>query len=312
MLDYPLLAKAMFASAATAAGVLLAFAWLGRASRGWGLSSGWIVGIAAGFYAGCTLLDQWPRWPPLEDRDRFLTVLLPLAICVEVAAGAMKSRWWTRLARGILAASATPILLYNTVYLADLRGPGSAEWSLVEATVILFFLAIALLGVWGLTARLQVRTNDRAWPPTLALVSLAAGITVMLSGYYRGGLLGLPLTASIIGAALASWTFASRSDDTAPYVGIGLVGIFTLLVIGHFFGSLPASLAVCLLLSPLMGWIAEIPSIRRMPKPALQATRVLLVAAPLILVVLLAKWRFDQASGSRSVHGSAACLFTAR
>ena len=303
MLDGSLLAKAMLLGAATAAGVLLAVACLGRArGRGW-LSAGWVIGVAAGVYAGCMVLDQCPRWPPREDRDRFLTVVLPLAVCLEILAATRKSRWGPWLARAILAASLAPILLYNTVYLADLRGPDSAEWSLLEATGLLSFLAVGLLGVWALAAWLQVRTHDRASPMALALVSLAAGITVMLSGYYRGGLLGLPLAAAIVGAMLAAWRFGSPPDEPFPYLGIGLVGIFTLLVIGYFFGSLPASSAICLLLSPLMAWFAELPAVRRMPKPVLQCARVVLVAGPLMLIVLLAKWRFDEASLNRS-HSS--------
>ena len=303
MLDYSLLAWAMLIAAVTGGGALLGLSWLGRERNGRGprgcwLSAGWILGMAAGFYAGCMMLDQWPRWPPLEDRDRFLTVLLPLAIGVEITAAAIKSRWGSWLARGILAASATPILLYNTVYLADLRGPNSAQWSSFEAAGISILLGSVVLGVWGLMAWLQARAPDRTSPLALALVALTAGITVMLSGYYRGGLLGLPLAAAIIGATLASWTVASPGNDT--YFGIGLISIFSLLVIGHFFGSLQASSALFILLSPLMAWIVAIPALQRMPKPVLQTARVLLVAAPLVLVVLLAKWRFDQASSSGS------------
>ena len=55
------------------------------------------------------------------------------------------ARW---LLRGGLALSAAPILLHNTIYLVDLAGPGSREWSGTQAMLILAGLAAALLLTW--------------------------------------------------------------------------------------------------------------------------------------------------------------------
>ena len=156
-----------------------------------------------------------------------------------------------------------PVLLHHTVYLADLSGPGSAEWTTAEAAGILLGLAIGLVAVWGLLAGLQSRSPGLALSPVLMLVALACSVTVMLSGYYYGGLLGLPVASALAGAALASRATSTRSLADAN-LGISLVGIFTVLVIGRFFGSLPTSTAICLGCGPLLAWIVETPPLRRL------------------------------------------------
>src|SRR5206468_2952004 len=60
----------------------------------WRVAAGWIAGLGGGIYCGCGLLGECPRWPPLEDRDRFLVILLPLALAVEFAATLLPNRRW--------------------------------------------------------------------------------------------------------------------------------------------------------------------------------------------------------------------------
>ena len=38
-----------------------------------------------------------------------------------------------------------------------------------------------------------------------------------------------------------------------------MVGLFSLLVIGHFFGELTTAHAILLLFAPLLGWLPELP-----------------------------------------------------
>jgi hypothetical protein len=299
MPGFLLFAKAMLVSAVTAGLMLLVVGWPGRTSRSWRRSAGWILALGAGIYAGCGVLDEWPRWPALEDRDRFLVILLPLTLAVEAAAGWLPPRGAARLLRLSLAGAAAPILLYNSTYLADLSGPNSAEWSPAGAALILLVLAAVLASVWGLLAWLQSRTGDRTVASALGLVSLAAGITVMLSGYYKGGLLGLPLAGSLAGATLAS-RVAGLQLSAGPCLGVGMIGTFTVLLIGRFYGALPTSTALCLLLAPLLAWIAEVPGVRRLGPSARAAVRLLCVVIPLICIVTWAQIRFDQAFSTRS------------
>jgi hypothetical protein len=296
MPDFLLIGKAVAASAVTAAVILLLSAWPWRAPHPVRLRLGWVLSLGTGFYAGCAVLDQWPRWPPVEDRHRLLTILLPLTLAVEaVTALAARPRWLAWLLRVGLAGAAAPILLHNSAYLADLAGPDSREWPPAQAAMILSALAAALLAVWGLLALLQARTSERAAAPGLVLACLAAGVTVILSGYLMGGLLALPLAAALAGATLASLV-APAEPNTSRYLGFGMVGLFSLLVIGHFFGSLPTDAAVWLLLAPLLAWVTELPGVRKLSLSQRALVRVALVAVPLVLVVLHAEKKFKEAS----------------
>jgi hypothetical protein len=304
MPDFVLFAKALLVSAVTAGLTLLLVAWPERNARPWRLRAGWIAGLAAGIYAGCGVLDQWPRWPAPEDRDRFLVILLPLTLAVEAASAWLPSRWPARLLRWGVAAAAAPILLYNTTYLADLAGPNSAEWSPDQAALILAALGAALAGEWELLALFQSRTSERAASPVLVFVLLASGITVMLSSYYRGGLLGFPLAGAISGATLASYArmphAAASQSHGGNNLGVGLVGTFTLLVIGRFFGALPTGTMICLFAAPLVAWVSEVPPVRKWSPRARALTRLVAVAVPLILIVTWAQMRFIAAFSARS------------
>ena len=267
---------------------------------------GCVLGVGAGVYASCAVLGLRPRWPVLEDRDRFLVVLLPLTLVVETAAVAVsRPRWPAWLLRLVVAVAAAPILLHNSVYLADLSGPHSAEWPPALAVLILSLLATALAAVWALLALLHERTADRSVPAVLALSTAAAGVTVMLSGYFHGGLLGLSLAAALAGATLASFAAPAppsrRGEAAAPLLGVGMIGLYTALLLGRFFGSLPTASALCLLLAPLSPWVSEAPGVRKLRPGLRAAARLIVIVVPLILVVVNAKMRFD--AGAASHYG---------
>ncbi len=298
MPDFLQMAQSPVLAASVAGLVLLAIARPGGGPSVWRVAAGWVGGLGAGVYVGCGLLDQWPRWPPLEDRDRFLVVLLPLALAVEAVAMLLPERrrmaWLLRI---VLASVAAPILLFNSVYVADLGGPGSAEWNRGETVLVLGLSVLMLAGVWGLLARLKVRTSDRALSPVLVLSALACGATVMPSGYYLGGLLALPIAGAIAGASLASYAFPKQPVEN-PCLGVGLIGIFTICFIGRFYASLPTSLAICLLLAPLLAWTAELPCFRKLPAAARTAIRIGTVLAALLVIVTYAQVSFNSAIGT--------------
>lgn len=300
MPDFTRMGEAVAVSAAAATLTLLLLAWPWRKGHPLRRRAAWVLALGAGFYAGCGVLGQWPRWPAPEDRDRFLTILLPLTLSVEIAAAfVVRPRWPVWLLRFGLAAAAAPILLYNSVYLADLSGPHSAEWPPAEAGVILALLAAALAGPWALLERLQARAPVRTAATALALASLAAAVTVMLSGYYQGGLLGLPLAGALAGGALASLVAPARAA-AGDGLGFGVIALFAVLVIGRFFGSLPTGPALCLWLAPVLVWLPEAPGIRKLRPGPRAAARLLVVAVPLALVVANAKTRFAEASAAPS------------
>lgn len=297
MPDFILMAKGFFTAAIVAGLLLIAIARPGKNPSRWRLATVWVLGLGTGLCAGYGVLGEWPRWPPLEDRDRLLLVLLPLTLAAEFAAALVPVPWLRWALRLIVAAVVAPVLLFNSVYLVDLSGPNSAEWTRGQAALILLVLASLLAGVWALLAQLEVSTSPRALSPVMVLVMLAAAVTVMLSGYLRGGLLALPLAGALAGTAAASYALPP-SPNVRPGLGVGIVGLFAVLVLGRFFGSLPTGLALGLIVSPLLAWIAEIPSLRKLPPSARAAIRIAAVLLALALLVTLARLRFQAALGA--------------
>jgi hypothetical protein len=121
----------------------------------------------------------------------------------------------------------------------------------------------------------------------------------MLSGYASGGLLGLPLAAALIGALLAS-RWRSDAADLEGLLGLGVVGLFALLVAGRFFGALSSANAIVLFLAPLLCWLPELPPLRWLGLRLRGCARVVLTAVPVAIVVLLAHQKYSEESGPTS------------
>ncbi len=255
----------------------------------------WIVSLAAGIYAGCALLNQWPRWPPREDRERLLTVLLPLASVVDAALLRVTARtarpWLAWILRLAMAASITPILLFRTSYLADLAGPGSAEWSMLEAALRLSAIAAIVALVWALLAKWQVRTTDATLAAVLAITTFAAGATVLLSGYLYGGLIGLAWGGALAGTAAAP-LWSGKPEQSGQFMAVAMLGLGGVLVMGGYLGALPLPSALVILIAPLAVWIAELPVLPQL-SPRLRFTlQLILVSLPLIVIMLVAAVNF--------------------
>jgi hypothetical protein len=289
MLDVFLLAKVVLVGGLAGALCMSLASWGAR--RPWQSSACWSWAIGAGVLAASGATDQWPNWPALEDRARFLTLLVPLTLLVDtLTSAALSSRaiWTMRIA---LVAVVAPILLHNSVYLAALDGRDSAEWSSTQATMVLGGLAAFLTLSWAMLSRIQARTSTPAVMWVLALDALAAGATVMLSGYYRAGLLGLGLAAALVGVTLASYIVRPRSTASGS-LGMGVIGIFAVVLAGRFFGNLSSGQMACLLLAPALAWMVELPRLRALPIAGRNAARLACVAVPLIVVVIAAERKF--------------------
>src|SRR5947209_2019621 len=138
MPDFTLMGQAGLAAGAVAAAVLLMLVWPRGSPSPARSALGWTLGVGLGFFVGCGVLGVWPAWPPIGDRDRFLTLVLPAAILIEgLAAFGFVPSWLAWLLRCLLAALVTPILLHGTIYLEDAAGPGTREWPLRTAITIL-------------------------------------------------------------------------------------------------------------------------------------------------------------------------------
>jgi hypothetical protein len=292
--DLPfVLAESIVAAFATAAAVMVHCGRSWRAARRVRASAGAVLGIGAGFYAGCWFLDLAPRWPPRVDQDRFLFLLFPAVLIVELeAVFARRARPVVCLARAAVVAGAGRVLLHGSVHLQEPSSTDTAEWPPVLA---LGCLAATLATVWTLLAMLMRRAPGRAVPLALGITCAGAAMIVMLSGYATGGMLGLPLAAALTGVVAGSLLLPHGADPGAA-LGPGVVGLFALLVIGHFFGELTVRHAVLLFLAPLLCWLPELPLVRR-TWPWLRAfARVAVVAALVAVVVVEAGRTFAKAS----------------
>lgn len=311
--------QAMAAAALSAAAVVFLLSWPWRSrvaagssepapARGSGRAyAGSVLGLAAGFAVGCWRLGPTLHWPPREDMDRLLLLLLPAAGGVELVAAFLgRFRWSAWILRLAVAAATAPVLLHNSIYLTGGADPDSQAWTPEQTWRNLGGLAATLTLVWAALAWLANRTpaHGTATPRggerrmrevsvllAVAFACAAAGVTVMYSGYASGGQPGLPLGAALAGVAVASLVL-SGPPDVNGVLGPGLVGLFALLVVGHFFAVLTVRNAALLFFAPLLCWLPELPAVRGLRPWALGFLRVVLTAVPVAVAVALAQQKF--------------------
>jgi hypothetical protein len=288
--------EVLAATAAAAAAVLLLCGLPWRAPHPGRLAAGWVLGVGAGFYLGCRLLGPWPDWPPREDQARLLYLLFPAALGVELLAAFLgRLRWLAWPLRLLVAAGAGRVLLHDTTFLTDAAGTGAPEWTPAQAWLTLGGMAAVLAAVWALLAWRARRGPGFSVVLALALTCAGAAVTVMLSGYATGGQLGLPLAAALAGAAVASLALSGRPGVTAA-LGPGVVGLFAVVVIGHFFGELTWPHAALLFFAPLLCWLTELPYLRRLGPRLRGLLQVVMVAVPVAVAVVQARQKFAEDS----------------
>lgn len=283
---------AIGAALAASAVALFLSGWRGRKTGTAGVDIGWVVGIGSGFSLGCCVLGKIPHWPPVEDRDRLLFLVLPAVLVVELLAVFPRMpRWLIWPLRGALALGVAPVLLHGTSYLSDQAGPGTADWSTAQACVILGGLAAFLAVVWALLGLLSARAPGVSTAVCLATSSAGAGLAVIISGYMSGGQTGLALAGAVLGAVIVTLVLRWSSRGTRP-LGVAIVGLYALVVIGRFFGELSSAHAIVLFASPLLAWLPELPLVRRLPRWARDVTRVVLVGLLVSAIVVVEVKRF--------------------
>lgn len=297
MPDPIVMSKAAGVALLTAAAILGLSAWWGR-RRGAGTTwsdAGWVVGIGAGYYLGCWMLEFVPRWPIREDLDRLLGLVIPGVLVVELLGAFPRiPRWLTWTLRVVVAGLGARVLLHGSIYLT---GPESSAWSPSQEGLILGSIAAAETVAWVLLARLAHRPAGASLPIALSIAIGAASVTIMLSAYLAGGQAGLPLSAAVLGASLAAMALPDASRSIGP-VGISVVGLGALLVIGRFFGELRTDHAIILFAAPLLAWVPELPKLRKLPPWGRGLLRVLLVGLVVSGVLADAGRRFVARAGA--------------
>jgi hypothetical protein len=289
MPDPILILKAQAAAAALAAAVILLFAWPWRSPRPAWVTVSSALGVGVGFLLGCWLLDVRFRWPPRDCEGRWLLVLLPASVAVELTASLPgKGRWLVWPLRLVVAAGAARVLLHDSVYITDLNVEGTPEWAPEQIWQNLGMLAAALAAVWGSLLGLARRAPDRWISLAVALACGGAAITVMYSGYASGGIIGLPLAAVLGGAFLASLALSGRSHVDGV-ISLGVVGLFALVVVGQFFGKLTPLNAALLFFAPLACWLPDLPYVRRLALRLHGLARLTFTVVPVALALWLAQ-----------------------
>jgi hypothetical protein len=304
MPDPILIVTAMSVALGVSGALSAIIGWPWRRAQTTLYDAGWILGIGIGFCAGCWVLDIRPHWPPRQDLDRLLVVVVPAAIAVELlAAFPQAPRWLVWPGRLVVTAGTARVLLHGTSYLNDLTGPGTSEWSPSLAWVILAGLAALEGTVWALLSLLARRTKDPSLSICLVVASAGAAVTVMLSGYATGGQIGLPLAAALAGATVAL-LFETRAGRGIGPLGVPLLVFFSLFVLGRFFGALSSVHALLLLCAPLLGWLPELPYLRQLPSWVRGSTRVILVGAVVLIIVVRAQTKFDHDFANSGASGA--------
>jgi hypothetical protein len=242
-----------------------------------------------GILTGCALLKWRLPWPPANALDRFMSILIPACVAVELVLGIRPLRpviaWTLRLA---VAGAATPVLLYGSVHLTGANGPSVGQGGMVVA------VGGGLLAVeWALLAWLSQRSSSGvSISGALCLSILCAGLAVMLGGYLKGGAAVFPLAGTLAAVTVASRWLTARLPPVV--LGLGVLCLFGIAGIGHFFGRLSSERALVLCAAPLLCWLTELPGLRRRPAWVIGSLRLLLVAIPVLVVIALAKRDFDQ------------------
>src|SRR5437763_17186837 len=115
MPDLMQMIKAMLGAAAAAVAVVWLIALPRVPHRAARIAFSRVLGLAVGSCLGFVVLGFRPHWPPIEDQDRFLLLVLPSLLVVDflgLIPGLCPG--WVLLARGSVAAAAGPTLLYGS------------------------------------------------------------------------------------------------------------------------------------------------------------------------------------------------------
>lgn len=282
--------KAVFAAAGASALVVLALGGVRRPAGAARRNAAGVLGFVLGAAAGGAVLRLPFAWPPASGLARLLTVVLPAAAAIELLAGCARvPRWLAWGLRLILACAAGRALLHGSVYLGGANG----SWTAWQAALTLVVCGAALAMVWVLLSWLAVRSPGASIPLVLGEAKLAGGAAIMLAGYLAGGEAAIVLAAALAGAALAA-SFVGPRSAPSGLIGLGVVGLFGVLCVGHFFGRLSTGAALAVLFAPLLAWVTETPPLRDR-RPWLKGAICLALAAiPLALVLAAAKVEFDR------------------
>ncbi len=287
--------QATVASAIISAIVVLVIAMLGR---GWEYTTQIASALAFvfGVGVGCWLLNWQIVFPPATGLDRLFIVVLPVVLAVELIASAGVVPTTVRQTMRILLAVMIPrVLLHGSVYISG----ADDGWTLSRLLLTLGISSVLLVVVWATLSPLASRAVGASTSLAIGLALIGCGMTVMMAGYIKGGVAAMPIAATLFGTTIAMLPRARCGGGSATAgmrmaVEMGVVALFSLLFVGHFFGRLSAISAVTILLAPLLCWVTEVPILRQENPWRIGVLRLAVVSIPLVAVLYFAKGDFDR------------------
>ena len=246
----------------------------------------WIV--VGGALLGHATLSLWPRWPPLDGLDRFLTIVAPAAALVCLLGGPLDALNWRRaVGSWLIACSFCRVLLDRSSYLQE---SAMVAWGMIVAGGGL------LVAAHHGADRLSVRASSPVVALAVAAALLVVGALVPMAGYIRGGAAAIPWAGAVAGISI--WSLMGRSRglraDLRGVIKLSIIVLFGVVFIGRYFGRLSTATAIAVLLAPLGGWIAESPLLRRYPPLTKDVARLVVVGLILLAAFLAAKQEFDR------------------
>ena len=300
MPDPVLFAEAVAAAVAVSAIVAAVLVLFRRPASATRINAAWILGIALGAASGFKVLGLTPHGLPVDALDRFLLILLPATVAIELIAGFARVprvlAWALRIGLAIVACR---VLLHGSSYLDS----SSSDWTIGQVRIALVACAVLLISAWLLLARLGQRSRGISIALAVSLTCMASGMALMLSGYLNGGKAALPLAAGLAGATIGLLLCTSGAPCPGA-IGIGVVSLFSILILGRFFGELSTGRAVAIFIAPLLCWATELPVFRHRKPWVVAAIGLALVAVPLAAVLFLAQRDFAKNSAVPAGSGS--------
>jgi hypothetical protein len=315
------LAPAAGVAALVAALLMLVCGWPWRAPRPIRARTGSVLSVSLGFAVGVWWLGVRPNWPPKEDQDRLLFVLFPAIVIVEILAALIESKllhpppkppesksynrdWDLKIGvlllplffRFLVAGAAAQILLYGSIYTSHDAGPGTRLWTLEQTGLIFAGLFVPVAGMWYLLACLVERSPGRAVLVSLVIALAGTAVVMMMSGYASGGPLAMPLAGAVVGVLAASSAFRNGAWVATNIIGLAVVGLFALLIIGHFFSELTWTNAALLFFAPALGVVPELPPFRRINSKVRTSVGVILTTIPVLIAIGLAQQKMAEDS----------------
>ena len=287
-----------------------------------------VLAMTCGVLAGCLTLNfSWP-WPPANALDRFLTIVLPAILIIELIAAINRdcsetdatandpnnrglpshsTRMWMWITKCFLCCGIGRILMHGSIYLDGSNGSTRETWLIQNMPGILLFSSLLLMVMWFALTQLAARGVSSGIVLSLSLSLICAGCTTMMAGYIKGGSAALPFATVLMVSALASKFLISKRFDSNEHfnryvigtaaIGIGLVSLFSLVWIGRFFGQLTSAEAIVIFLAPSLCWVTELPLLCNRSSTVKVAIRLATVIVPLAILLANAKREFDEKIG---------------